>query len=323
LVEFGLMRCLIGLFLVLGEVSGFSAIAQDHPGDWQAKAGGKMSFEVASVKPSNAPRLPNFNLTTDDAKAPGARLAVALTLRVYIQFAYKLPPYQVEAAIAHAPKWVNTDFFEIDASAPGNPTKDQMRLMMQSLLADRFKLAVRFETREIPVLALTQVKAGKLGPKLNPHAEGPACPDQAVQPSPLDILAARDAMLRAKAVFPPVCDAMIARGTPDGVMVVGSRNTSIALVAEAISSYGSLQGELNRPVLDQTGLDGRFDFALAFKQDENNRLGATTTADAPPPAPDVPPLMDALRQQLGLKLTASKGPVRILVIDHVERPSEN
>jgi uncharacterized protein (TIGR03435 family) len=267
--------------------------------------------------------LPSFNLTTDDAKAPGGRLAVSLTLRVYIQFAYKLPPYQVEDAIAHAPKWVNTDFFEIDAGAPGNPTKDQMRLMMQSLLADRFKLAVRFETREVPVLALTQVKAGKLGPKLNPHSEGPACPDPAVQPSPLDILAARDAMLRAKAVFPPVCDAMIARGTPDGVMVVGSRNTSIALVAEAISSYGSLQGELNRPVLDLTGLDGRFDFALAFRQDENSRLGATTAADAPPPAPDVPPLVDALREQLGLKLTASKGPVRILVIDHIERPSEN
>jgi bla regulator protein blaR1 len=285
------MRSLIGLLLVFGGVSGFRAMAQDHPGDWQAKAGGKMSFEVASVKPSKTPIFANFNLLSDDAKAPGGRLTVGLWLAAYIRFAYKLAPYQFADAIAHAPKWVATDIFEIDASAPGNPTKDQMRLMMQSLLADRFKLAVHFETRDVPVLALTQVKAGKLGPKLNPHSEGPACPDQAVQPSPLDTLASRDAMLRdPKAVFPPVCDIMTARGWPDGVMVVGSRNTTMVLVAEAISNYGSLQGALDRPVLDQTGLDGRFDFALAFKQDESNRLGATTTADAPPPAPEVAPL---------------------------------
>lgn len=318
------MRSLIGLLLVFGGASGFRTMAQDRRGDWEAKAGGKLSFEVASVKPSKTVRMPNFNLGADDAKSPGGRLIVGFPLRGYIQFAYKLSPYQVEDAIGHAPRWVSTDFFEIDAGAPGNPTKDQMRLMMQSLLADRFKLAAHFETREVPVLALTQVKAGKLGPRLNPHSEGPACPDQAVQPGPPDTLASRDAMLRnPKAVFPPVCDTMAARGWPDGIMVVGSRNTTMALVAEAISNVGSLQGALYRPVLDQTGLDGRFDFALAFRQDESNRVGATTTADAPPPAPEVPPLEYALRDQLGLKLTATKGSVRILVIDHIERPSEN
>src|SRR5580658_5634043 len=81
-----------------------------------------------------------------------------------------------------APLWplakiVGNDFFDIEAQAPGNPTKDQMRLMIQSLLAERFKLAVHFETRDAPVFALTLVKPGKTGPKLLPHSEGPPCPD--------------------------------------------------------------------------------------------------------------------------------------------------
>jgi hypothetical protein len=85
-----------------------------------------------------------------------------LPLWIYIAFACKLPPNdeQTRAMLAHLPKWFG-GFFEIDARAKGNPSKDQMRLMMQSLLADRFKLAVHFETKEEPVYALTLVKPGK------------------------------------------------------------------------------------------------------------------------------------------------------------------
>ena len=86
---------------------------------------------------------------------------------------FKLSPNQDEsrAAMAQMPKELNSEFFDIEAQAQGNPTKDQMRLMMQSLLAERFKLAVHFETREASVFVLTLVKQGKAGPRLRPHSE--------------------------------------------------------------------------------------------------------------------------------------------------------
>src|ERR1022692_34137 len=82
---------------------------------------------------------------------------------------------QMDSMLAHAPKWVSTDSFEIHALANGIPTKDQMRLMLQSLLADRFRLQVHIVTVQVPVLALVLEKPGKTGPKLRPHSEGPPC----------------------------------------------------------------------------------------------------------------------------------------------------
>jgi bla regulator protein blaR1 len=85
---------------------------------------------------------------------------------------------------AHLPKWVITDRYSIDARAAGNPTKDQMRLMVQSLLADRFQLAAHFATQEVPVFALTVVKDGKLGPKLIAHADGRPCAGETAASNP-------------------------------------------------------------------------------------------------------------------------------------------
>jgi hypothetical protein len=142
---------------------------------WQTAAGGKMSFEVASIRLSKPGTftLPSFPLSRDDSYTPTAGLFRAdFPLMVYVEFAYKLwlTREQRESILAHRPKWVATDNFEIHARASGNPTKDQMRLMMQSLLADRFKLAIHFETQQVPVLALVLVKPGVTGPKLRPHA---------------------------------------------------------------------------------------------------------------------------------------------------------
>ena len=109
-------------------------------------------------------------------KTCGGRLSVSFTLWTYISFADKLTAsmQQKRALLTRLPKWFDTDFFEIEARAEGNPTRDQMRLMMQSLLSERFKLTVHFESPVVPVLALTIVKPGKPGPKLRPHAEGSA-----------------------------------------------------------------------------------------------------------------------------------------------------
>jgi uncharacterized protein (TIGR03435 family) len=271
--------------------------------DWQNAAGGKMAFEVASVKQDTGPfRPPNFPLDAGDAYAvTGGRFSADFTLPTYISFAYKLSPTQeqMQDMIAHLPKWVADDRFDIQAKAPvANPMKDQMRLMMQALLADRFKLAVRFETKESPVLALVLVKPGKLGPKLLPHAEGPPC--DAV-PSP--------------DVFPPKCSLM-GMTVNSGARKGGSRDTTMALIADALPSMS----RLGLPVVDQTGLSGRFDFTLEWSPDTNG----------PPPQPGEP-LFDtqgpsfqaALREQLGLKLESTKAPLQILRIDHIEKPSEN
>jgi bla regulator protein blaR1 len=298
--------------------------AQDEP-DWQAAAGGKMSFEVASVKPEKTPRdhPPNFPLDDRNAKPLGGRLSASFPLWAYISFAYKLSPNEEQrrAGMAQLSKVVGNDEFEIEAQAPGNPTKDQMRLMMQSLLADRFKLRVHFEGRETPVFALTLIKPGKLGPKLRPHSEGPPCPDSYTAPQP-------GVPLDGGEVFPPGCEAG-SMTTRNGLRLWGSRNTTMPLIAEAIYTAGGYAGELDKPVVDQTGLNGKFDFTLEVVpgyNDANNRIRRSLgqpTPDAPSADPQETPFLDAVREQLGLKLTPSKATLKTLIIDHVEKPSEN
>jgi bla regulator protein blaR1 len=137
--------------------------AQSQGGsDWQAAAGGKMAFEVASVKLDNGPfRPPKFPLDSGSAyTATGGRFFADFPVTTCIRFAYKLSLTREQ--MKAMPKWVTSDRFVVEAKAPiENPTKDQMRLMMQSLLFDRFRLSIHFETRTMPVLALRSVTAGK------------------------------------------------------------------------------------------------------------------------------------------------------------------
>jgi bla regulator protein blaR1 len=305
------------------------AILQAQPPgdrDWQTAAGGKMVFDVASVKPTTTPRLPNMPLNNEDAKPPGGRFGASFSLPVYISFAYKLDSSDFNVMNAQLPKWAKNDY-AIDAEAEGNPTKDQMRLMMQSLLADRFKLKVHFETKEMPVLALVLVQPGKLGPKLIPHSQGPPCSESFEMPklpapgTPLPPLP------KASDVFPSQCGTGAeVSGTSDGTRI-GSRNTTMGLLAGDIYSLASLGGEVDKPVTDQTGLQGRFDFILElppgmisfFPKPPN----PNSTQDIPLPDPKGTPFLNAVREQLGLKLVRSKGEVRTLIIDHVEPPSEN
>lgn len=255
---------------------------------WQTAAGGKMSFEVASVKPSKPDTFtsPNFPLDSGDAFAAGGRFSADFPLSVYITFAYKLTltREQRESMLAHLPKWVSTDKFTIQAKAEGNPTKDQMRLMVQSLLADRFKLAVHIETEQAPIFVLTVAKPGKVGPNLRPHADGPPC--DSADPE----------------FF--VCDVYSLEGK-NGRLLGGSRNTTMDLLAASLPSFG----RLGRPVVNQTGLTGKFDFKLEWTPETSESEGPT--------------FFEALREQLGLKLESTRGPIQTLIIDHIERPTEN
>jgi bla regulator protein blaR1 len=208
------------------------AQSPDAP-DWQSAAGGKMAFEVASVRLAKSPRLPSFPLNNGDGKPLGGRFSASFSLPAYIAFAFKLDPFDFKAMSAQLPKWASDDY-AIDAKADGNPTKDQMRLMMQSLLADRFKLRAHFETKEVPVLALILVKPGKLGQKLRLHSEGPPCPDSFEMMNPLTT--PLPPLPKAGEVFPPQCGtAAQVLGTKDSTRI-GSRKTTMGLLASDIGS---------------------------------------------------------------------------------------
>jgi bla regulator protein blaR1 len=313
---------LAGLFLFTSNahINAQSVQAQSaDASDWQAAAGGNKSFDVASVKPgSTLGRRSIFPLDEGNAYVPGGRLSASFPLWFYIRFAYKIAAGDQERAdaVAPLPEWVDRDLFVIEARAEGGPTKDQMRLMMQSLLADRFKLRVHFETKEIPVFALTLVKPGTLGRKLLPHEQGPPCPD-AFTPSSV----APSGGSPPKEVFPSNCNTQEAR-VRDGVYEAAGRNSAMPSLATVIYVLGSRAGELDKPVVDRTGLTGKFDYTIVYTPNEN---GSSRSPDqkALPPDPQGIPFLDAVRQQLGLRLESFKGPIRRIVIDHIEKPSPN
>ena len=292
--------------IVIGILNAPSVLAQAEAG-WQTKAGGKMTFEVASVKLSNGEFVPpNVPLNFGEAyRATGGYFKADFPLSVYIEFAYKIWPTedQEREMFAHSPKWITTDRYSIDARSPGNPTKDQMRLMVQSLLADRFKLATHIESHEGPVLALTSVQAGKLGPKLIPHAGGTACDEPGPSPGP------------GLAGFPPGCGSFaLLRISGGASMLAGYRDATMDMLA---ASLAQILGR-GRTVIDRTGLTGRYDFTLQWAPDPPPSDSPTAQQ-----APAGPTSLEALRDELGLKVESTRGPVQVLVVDHVERPSEN
>src|SRR5262249_45985194 len=183
----GLVLTMSPLRIVAAAQTASSSIYQSPGAAWQKAAGGKMTFEVASVKENIGPMSagPQFNvpITTWDfpvgAPTGGLYSATNLPVFVYMGFAYKVQGYALDAFEAQLPAWARFSGkrYDVEARAAGNPTRDQYRLMMQSLLADRFKLAVHWETKQVPAMALVLNKPGKLGPQLREHRDVPPCPD--------------------------------------------------------------------------------------------------------------------------------------------------
>jgi uncharacterized protein (TIGR03435 family) len=276
---------------------------------WQIAAGGKMKFSLVSIHKdeSGTFKQPSFALSADDGMPPtDANVHADFPLIVYIQFAYKqwFTDAQMRALLAPLPKWVLTDSYEIQARAARKPTKDQVRLMLQSLLADRFGLQAHFETRTVPVYQLTQIKPGKLGPRLHPHTPACSSPQSAIKNT------------SAKDVFPPLCldKALMTIPQENHVKLTGSRNMPLSVLA----MYLPTMGDLDRPVIDQTGIKDPVDFSLEFTPEAFLPMDPGADADTP-----VISFQQALENQLGLMLTPAKAPVDILVVDHVERPIDN
>ena len=190
-----------------------------------------------------------------------------------------------ENEILGGPPLVDSDHWAIVATAPApRPTLEQQMAMLRQLLADRFHVRFHREPKEMSIFALTVAKGG---PKLKPTTLDP--------------------------------DANPA-GPPPLTFVVSLPVLKLAARYASMDDFATLlRRPLEQPVADQTGLTGRYDFDMEFTPDESLYGGAFKGAeDASKPG-----LLAALHEQLGLKLTATKGPVSALVIDHAERPPEN
>ena len=285
---------------------------------WQTDAGGKMTFDVASAKLNKCGLPPaclidsNINLLPGDVFSPTGGLFTETNwyLMPLIVFAYKLNANHYQLLTAQLPKWANTDRFDIQARASGNPTKDQFRLMMQSLLADRFKLVVHYETRQLPVFALVLDKPGKLGPTLRPHSEDPPCvyaPPQNAPPGTFQSTVAGG--------YPAVCGEMLEDPNP-GFENLKARNVTMERIGTRLGPIA----QLGRPVVDETGLKGSFDFTIEWVPQSNGTAPPNSDISTDPTGRT---FLEALKDQLGLKLEPRTGPVEVLVIDHIDELSPN
>jgi len=320
----------------------FSVRAQEHssdPGqDWEKAAGGAREFDVASVRQDLAGGQSYSNFALDNGNAyrvvnendkvdPNGTLFSAknFALMRFIIFAYKLSGTQ-ELALRfdyykglelHTPGWVKNDSYDIEARAEGQVTKDQMRLMVQSLLAERFKLAVHWETRQAPVFALVEATPGKLGPQLETHGASDDCAKtQFNESKDGESKGGESKGAGALLLFAlPIPCGQIAHLPPSAASAhrFGGRNVPLALLGTSMATQTGLV-VVPRPVIDETGLKGGYDFWMEWTPEDTSEVNNTESGGT---------FREALKNQLGLKLVPQTGPVEVLVIDHVERPGEN
>jgi uncharacterized protein (TIGR03435 family) len=282
-----------------------AALAQAGSG-----AGAPQTFEVASVRPSGPdPGVTSFaDALTRVRVMPGGRFVATFTsLETLIRFAYALQTYEVldggRSRLIEQKFDVNAASGASDVSVTPAGVIGPVNVMLQNLLAERFRLRVRWEEPEQPVLVLVRARAdGKLGPGLRASSVDCADPETRKKVRPSD-------------AFPVGC-------------TFRASNGRIQAAGHQLSTFADyLSSRLQRPVLDRTNLDGPFAIDMTSSSEGipipplAAQLGSTPvrTDDADPR----PPLATALKEQLGLALEMRREPVRRLVIEHVEPPSPN
>jgi uncharacterized protein (TIGR03435 family) len=254
------------------------AIPEPPPPPVRMAPNANPAFEVATIKPSD-PARPGQIITLRGVEV----ITTNTTLHDLINLAYWLHPRQLTGG----PAWTESDKFDMTGKpdAPGQPNVDQMKMMIQKLLADRFQLKFHFEKRDLSAYA---IRIAKNGPKITRSQDDP------------------------KGI-----PGWFFGRAPSG-MTMTFRNAPLSQVAAL------LQNSLDKPVVDQSDLSERYDFTLTFTPDPGQAalLGGPPlpAVDNPDAAPD---LFTAFQQQLGLKLESTRAPVDVMVIDEVEKPSEN
>lgn len=257
------------------------------------------TFEVATVKPTKISGPVN--------SPPGRYIATGSPLKALIGYAYAMRDFQIFGG----PNWISTDLWEIQAKIPDGvviPRPSTMeefekalatpgpdKLMLQSLLEERFQLRIRRETRELPIYELTVASGGlkmTLAADQSPLVFGPL-----PELSP----GGRPALIRGSLGI---------RSSPDRRVMEAKAIPLSQLVLSV------LMREVGRPVIDRTGLKGLYDMKLEWTP-ENLQAGAQNGLLA------APLLTTALQEQLGLRLESTRGPVEVLVVESAEKPSEN
>jgi bla regulator protein blaR1 len=259
----------------------------------QGSGAGNPSFEVASIKPNNSGD--NRVMFRNNG---GRFTIVGATARMLIQQAYRIRDFQLSGG----PGWIGSDRFDIEAKPENvaDMTPERMPLMLQGLLEERFQLRTHKETKEVPIYELVVAKEGS---KLKSVPEPPRpTPGAAPGPAP----------------------------SPNGPMPPGAfrigRGEMMGSGIPIENFVQSLSSMLGRVVVNRTGLTGFFDFQLHWTPDagETGPFGPVPSVQPPAPAdPSGPTIFTALQEELGLRLESSKGPVDVLVIDSIEKPSEN
>jgi uncharacterized protein (TIGR03435 family) len=235
------------------------------------------AFDVVSIKS-------NRSLQAGGGIAPprGGINATNMPVLSLIGQAYELRPYQVVGG----PDWIRTEKFDVIGRSDQNPQWPQLRLMLQTMLADRFKLTVHREKRDLTGYRLVVIKEGALGAGLKPAV---SCAQDAGRP-------------RAECGIPFRTGELSYPGVP------------IQRLADTLVAY------VGGVIVDRTNLSGFFDIQLRWTPEFERRFGDPASA---PIATDAPPIFTAVQEQLGLRLEPQRVPTEVLVIDSIEKPTEN
>lgn len=255
------------------------------------------SFEVASLKLADSQPHAPFR---PGSASPG-RIRFHKHLKGILMYAYNLMDYQISG-----PSWLESTQYDIDAKVPRGATREQIQLMVQHLLSERLMLVAHLSKKEMPVYFL---EVGKTGVKMHLSNSPPATATPPVQAPPAAQGRGREPIRAA--------DLPMTNGTR-----ITTRNQHSTLEArkESMQKFAvALSRHLDRPVIDKTGLGGEYDFDLEFAA-----VGMLDELNPPDSTPSILPangesLFTALQRQLGLKLETRKGPIDVLVVDHVER----
>jgi uncharacterized protein (TIGR03435 family) len=275
------------------------------------------AFEVASVKRSTA----NPGLFHIVRAMPGGRVtATALTLKELMRFAYMPDGIQLIEQIVGGPAWIGSDKFDLVAKADsvtaGDPDEAnrQRMAMLKALLADRFKLRVHRDKRELPVFDLVLAnKDGKLGPQMKMST----CNRQTVLSNAIGTSPATMPASNGRACQPLRLLSLGGRGAPG--VTAGAEGVTIQEMTDVLSGFP----EISRPIRDRTGLTGAFDLTINWvggvqlNGNTGDVIGTNPNADAGPG------IISALQQQLGLKLESRRDLVDVIVIDSVEPPADD
>jgi uncharacterized protein (TIGR03435 family) len=270
---------LFRLSLVAGALTGAVIAAAQAP----------ETFDVVSIR-----RNPTAERGLAGPQPGGRFIGLGVTLQRLVGDAYDA------VEVSGGPPWARTDRFDVNARAEGNPTAAEIRRMLKPMLADRFKLAVHMETREMPVYTLTLARADRrLGAKL--RKSDAKCAEEASNFFP-----------GTSPGFPPPCGDFRL-----GARALSARGMTMPALARLLA------GRADRAGLDRTGLAGFYDLELEWSSDLGLRPMPPDAAGAGELKADGLSLFTALQDQLGLKLEPGRGPVPVIVIDNAEPPTEN